>query len=117
MDLWRMLKDASDLERMTNDPSDNWFLLPSPDGKSVLYLSYAAGTEGHPRNKHVELRLFSLNDGNSLKLLSLSGGQGTINVASWNKKGTQFVFVDVLQNAQFSQIASDRKLSLGVLFC
>ena len=83
-----MRKDVSDLERMTKDPSDDWFAHPSPDGKSVLYLSYAARTELHPRNKHVELRLFSLNDGNNLKLLSLYGGQGTINVLSWNKKGT-----------------------------
>ena len=92
-----MRKHGLDLERMTNDPSDDWFPHPSSDGKSVLYLSYAAGTEGHPRNKYVELRLFSLNDGNSLKLLSLYGGQSAIYVSSWNKKGTQFAFVDVLQ--------------------
>ena len=94
-----MRKDGSDLQRMTNDPSDDWFPHSSPDGKSVLYLTYAAGTEGHPRNKHLELRLLSLNDGNSLKLLSLCGGQGTINVSSWNKNGTQFALVDVLQYA------------------
>ena len=73
------------------------FSHPSPDGKFFLYLSYAAGIEGYPHNKHVKLRLYSLNDGNSLKLLSLYGGQGTIVVPRWNKKGTKFAFVDVLQ--------------------
>ena len=97
MDLWHMRKNDSDLERMTNGPSDDWFPHSSPDGKFVLYVSYAAGTEGHPRNKHAELRRFSLNDRNSPKLLSLYGEQGTINVPSWNKKGMQFAFVDVLQ--------------------
>ena len=46
---------GSDLERMTDDCSDDWFPHPSPDGKHVLYLAYEAGTEGHPRNKDVEL--------------------------------------------------------------
>ena len=94
-----MRKYVSDLERMTNDPSDNWFPQPSPDGKSLLYLSYAPGTGGHSRNIHVEFRKFSLNDGSSPKLLSLYGEQGNINVPSWNKKGMQFAFVDVLQYA------------------
>ena len=94
-----MRKDGSVLKSITNDPSDDWFPHLSPDGKSFLYLSYAAGIEGHPRKKHLKLRLYSLNDGNSLKLLSLYGGQGTIAVPSWNKKGTQFAFVDVLQYA------------------
>ena len=49
-----MRKDGSDLERMTNDQSDDWLPHPSPYRKYVLCLSYAAGTEGHPRNKHVE---------------------------------------------------------------
>ena len=66
MDLWRMRKGGSDLERMTSDPSDHWFLQPSPDEKSVLYLSYAAGTEGYPCNEHLELRLFLLHDGRIL---------------------------------------------------
>ena len=62
-----MRKDGSDVERMTNDQSDDWFPHPSLDGKSFLYLTYAAGTGGDPRNKHAELRLFSLDDRNSQK--------------------------------------------------
>lgn len=73
-----MRKDDSDLERMTTDLRNDWFPHPSPDEKSVLYLSYAAGTEGHLHNKQVKLRLFSLDYGNSLKLLSLYGWQGAV---------------------------------------
>ena len=72
-----MRKDVSDPERVTNDPSDNWCPHSSPDGKSLLYLSYASGTGGHPRNKHVQLQKFSLNNGSSPKSFSLYGEQGT----------------------------------------
>lgn len=97
MNLWRMRHDGSDLERMTDDCSDDWFPHPSPDGKHVLYLAYEAGTEGHPRNKDVELRLLSLNEGKTRTLLPLFGGQGTINVPCWNPAGTSFTFVEVLK--------------------
>ena len=98
MNLWRMRHDGSDLERMTDDCSDDWFPHPSPDGKHVLYLAYEAGTEGHPRNKDVELRLLSLSEGKTRTLLPLFGGQGTINVPCWNPSGTGFAFVDVLKD-------------------
>ena len=98
MDLWRMRPDGTDLERMTSGPSVDWFPHPSPDGKTVLYLAYEAGTEGHPRNHNVELRLLHLKDGSDTILSEIFGGQGTINVPCWEPNGSRFAFVDVLKN-------------------
>ena len=98
MDLWRMRPDGTDLERMTSGPSVDWFPHPSPDGKTVLYLAHEAGTEGHPRNHNVELRLLHLKDGSETILSEIFGGQGTINVPCWEPNGSRFAFVDVLKN-------------------
>ena len=62
-EIWRNRSGGTNLERMTLGTSVNLFLNPSPDGRAVLYLSCVAGTEVHPRNPHVELRLLHLKDG------------------------------------------------------
>ena len=62
-EIWRFRSGGTDLERMTSGTSVDWFPHPSPDGKTVLYLAYAAGTEVDPRNNHVELKLLQLKDG------------------------------------------------------
>jgi Tol biopolymer transport system component len=93
MQLWRMRPDGTSLERMTDDPRSNWFPHPSPDGASLLFLSYAPGTDGHPRDKHVELRLMPAAGGAPRTLLALFGGQGSINVPCWSPDGRRFAFV------------------------
>lgn len=93
MHIWRMRPDGSDLERMTDDARVNWFPHPSPDGSRVLYLAYAAGVEGHPRDHDVELRLMDGQGGNIRTVLELFGGQGTINVPCWAPDGDRFAFV------------------------
>ncbi|PWW00423.1 WD40 repeat protein [Hoeflea marina] len=93
MDLWRIRVAGGDPERMTDDDRVNWFPHPSPDGRSVLYLSYGPGTQGHPRDRDVELRLLDQADGAVVTLLALIGGQGTINVPCWSPDGGRFAFV------------------------
>ena len=93
MQLWRMRPDGADLERMTDDDRSNWFPHPSPDGASVLFLAYAAGVEGHPRDHEVELRLMDAAGGGVRTLLALFGGQGSINVPCWAPDGRRFAFV------------------------
>lgn len=78
---------------MTDDARVNWFPHPSPDGRSVLYLAYPAGTEGHPRDRTVELRLIGADGGDSRALLTLWGGQGTINVPCWSPDGRCFAYM------------------------
>ena len=93
VDLWRMRPDGSDLERMTHDPEVNWFPHPSPDGKQILYLAYQRGTRGHPAMQTVELRLMPADGGTPTTLLTVTGGQGTINVPCWAPDGRRFAFV------------------------
>lgn len=93
MDLWRIPTAGGEPQQMTRDDRVNWFPHPAPDGRSVLYLSYAPRTEGHPRDRDVELRLLDLADQSVRTLLSLFGGQGTINVPCWSPDGSRFAFV------------------------
>ncbi|MAS05996.1 MAG: hypothetical protein CL534_15135 [Ahrensia sp.] len=93
MQLWRMRTDGGALEQMTDDKRVNWFPHPSPNGESVLYLAFENGVEGHPRNHDVELRLMPGSGGKPRILLSLFGGQGTINVPCWAPDSNRFAFV------------------------
>lgn len=91
--LWRMRPDGDALEQMTDDERVNWFPHPSPDVESVLYLAYENGVAGHPRDHDVELRLIPSSGGKPPTLLSLFGGQGTINVPCWAPDSSRFAFV------------------------
>lgn len=93
VDLWRIAPNGGRLEKMTNDERVNWFPHPSPDGRHVLYLAYKADVKGHPAGEDVELRLLPAEGGEPQTLLSLLGGQGTINVPCWAPDARQFAFV------------------------
>ena len=93
MQLWRIRPDGTELTRMTGDERVNWFPHPSPDGRSVLYLAYAPGVEGHPRDHEVELRLMEAEGGDARTLFPLFGGQGSINVPCWAPDGRRFAFI------------------------
>lgn len=93
MQLWRIRTDGSDLQQMSNDKRVNWFPHPAPDGHCVLYLSYALGVEGHPRDHEVELRLMDMDGGNCRTAVALFGGQGSINVPCWAPDSSAFAYV------------------------
>eukprot|EP00045_Choanoeca_perplexa_P001120 m.18058 g.18058 ORF g.18058 m.18058 type:complete len:275 (-) comp10743_c0_seq1:38-862(-) len=93
MNLWRVRMDGSGLEMMTNDEHVNWFPHPSPCGEHILYLAYPPGTQGHPRNLDVELRIMPAAGGSSRTVVKLFGGQGTINVPCWSPDGSRFAFM------------------------
>ena len=96
MQIFRMKKDGMDLQQMTNTDTNNWFPHLSPDGKKVVYLSFAKGDLEpwqHLPDKNVTLWLMDENGENCEKLLDLFGGQGTINVNSWSPDGKRFAFV------------------------
>jgi TolB protein len=85
--------DGGGVEQLTFDEAVNWFPHLSPDGRTVVILSYPAGTEGHPADKPVRLRLMDPDGANLRTLVSLFGGQGTINVNSWAPDSRSLAFV------------------------
>lgn len=93
VDLWRVRPDGSGLERMTGGDTVDWFPHPSPDGSVVLYLAYPPGTQGHPANLDVTLRMLPQDGGESREVLALFGGQGTMNVPNWAPEGRRFAFM------------------------
>jgi len=92
--LYRMRVDGSDIQQLTFDSRVNWFPHISPDGKTLVYLSYAAGTQGHPANVDVILRCLMIGGGEPKDVVALYGGQGTINTNSWSPDGQRFAFVE-----------------------
>lgn len=96
MQLWRMKADGSEQRQMTFDESNSWFAHLSPDGKTVAYITYRkkdVAPGDHPPNKEVEIRLMSSDGGDYETLVTLFGGQGTLNVNSWSPCGTKLAFV------------------------
>ncbi|MEN8115896.1 MAG: biopolymer transporter TolR [Bacteroidota bacterium] len=95
MQIWRMKPDGTEQEQVTSDGFQNWFAHPSPDGKWLIMISYCpevpAGS--HPHNKRVMLRLMSTDTRMIKTVAFLYGGQGTINVPSWNPDSKKVAFV------------------------
>ncbi len=94
MKIWRMKADGSDQEQVTSDPEyADWFAHPSPDGRTLLLLSYSKDIQGHPANQDVTLRALPVSGGKPKVLARLFGGQGTINVPSWSPDSRSAAFV------------------------
>lgn len=96
MQVWRMRVDGSQQTQMTFSERNNWFPHVSPDGQTIAFISYRQGDVApgdHPPNKHVEIRLMSSAGGEERTLVTLFGGQGTINVNSWSPDSRQLAFV------------------------
>ena len=95
MQIWRMLSDGRNPERITQDEMNNWFPHISPNGKYMVYLAYGNDVlpGDHPFYKHVSIRLMNIETRETKILVHLYGGQGTINVPSWSPDSKKFAFV------------------------
>ncbi|MGI5239905.1 TolB family protein [Dactylosporangium sp. CA-139066] len=90
----RMRPDGTGLEQLTADDRVNWFPHIAPDGRHAVYLSYPPGTQGHPADLPVELRLVRADAWHAPQtVVELDGGQGTINVNSWSPDSRRFAYV------------------------
>ena len=85
--------DGQEITQITFDERTNWFPHVSPDRRWVLFLSYPPGTEGHPADRDVLLRIMRPDGTGQKDLVALHGGQGTINVNSWAPDSSRFAFV------------------------
>ncbi len=97
MQIWRMRANGDEQTQMTFDTDRNsWFPHISPDGKKVVFISYKKGDVDpgdHPANKNVEIHLMDADGGSAIPLVSFFGGQGSLNVNSWDPASNQFAFV------------------------
>lgn len=91
--IFRMLKDGSGAEQLTHDERVNWFPHAAPDGTIFAYISFPAGTLGHPADKDVIIRTMDPDGSNQYDIDRFNGGQGTINVASWSPDSSRFAYV------------------------
>lgn len=95
MQIWRMAPDGSNPEQMTFDDKSNWFAHINPNNKVATIISYDEDqVQAHPFGKQVRIRLLDLQTKQIRDLTGpFYGGQGTINVPSWNPEGTKFAYV------------------------
>ena len=97
MQVWRMNVDGTEQTQMTFDEDMNsWFPHISPDLQKVVYVAYHKGDlepGQHLPDLNVEIRMIPAQGGKPKTLVKLFGGQGTINVNSWNPESTKFAFV------------------------
>ena len=85
-------------EMVLSDALEDWFPHISPDGKRLVYISYPAGTPTHnSRELQVELKLTSVTAGkvnqNGRTIVTMEGGQGSLNVNSWAPDSQRFAYV------------------------
>lgn len=96
MQIWRMNRDGSEQRQMTFSRRNNWFPHLSPDGRKVAYLSYREGdleAGEHLPNMQVELWCMNSDGSDPHWVVSLFGGQGSLNVNSWAKDSRHLAFV------------------------
>ena len=90
----RIRPDGSGLEQLTFDENVNWFPHISPDGRWATYIAFPPGTEGHPPNVWVDIKLVALDDWSAATTVDhLFGGQGTSNTNGWAPDSSAFAYV------------------------
>ena len=92
MQLWRMHPDGSSQEQLLVSTTSDWFPHISPDGKMIAFIAYKPGTQGHPANQDVEIRVLTVSDKKVRTLAKLLGGRGTMNVPSWSPDSKMLAF-------------------------
>jgi TolB protein len=93
MQIGRMRLDGSQVEQVTFDEFKNWTPHPSPDGKSIVFLSYDPRVTTHAANKKITLRILSTSDNKIRTIFHLIGGDGSMNVPNWSPDSKSLAFV------------------------
>ncbi len=87
--------EGGEPRQLTDDRFQNWFPHVSPDGETVVFLSYGPEVDpaDHPFYRQVYLRTMPAEGGKPTVVAYLYGGQGTINVPSWAPDSRRLAFV------------------------
>lgn len=92
--LARVPASGGTVQRLVESDTVDWFPHLSPDGLFATYISFPAGTLGHPADLPVEVTLVRTEDWTRPHArLPVFGGQGTLNVNSWSPDSGRFAFV------------------------
>lgn len=92
--LARIPAGGGELEQLLSSGTVDWFPHLSPDGAFGAYLSYPAGTVGHPADLPISVTVVSADAwGTPVQRYELFGGQGTLNVNSWAPTSDRFAMV------------------------
>lgn len=99
MHIWRMDADGKNPKQLTRDGLRDWFPHVSPDGQSLVFMSYQNDVkpDQHPYYQPIYLRQLNLKTGKICVIAYLYGGQGTINVPSWSSDSRYIAFVSNTQ--------------------
>jgi TolB protein len=85
---------GGELQRLIESDTVDWFPHVSPDGALATYVSFPAGTLGHPADRDVIVQLVRTADwSDPIARYPVFGGQGTMNVNSWSPDSRRFAFV------------------------
>jgi Tol biopolymer transport system component len=90
----RIPEAGGPIERLVTSDTVDWFPHISPDSRYASYISFPAGTLGHPPDLDVEVLVVATTDWSvPLQTYPVFGGQGTLNVNSWSPESDRFAFV------------------------
>jgi hypothetical protein len=91
--LWRVNADGSDPEQLTHDGASNTHPYPSPDGRSIAFLTFDGPASDRTPLRDARLRLLSLAEGRIDELATLLGGDSSLAAYPWSPDGRYLAFV------------------------
>ena len=80
-------------QRLVASDTVDWFPHLSPDGPHATYISFPTGTLGHPADLPSSSTSCAPRLDQTIALIPLFGGQGSLNVNSWSPDGRRFAYV------------------------
>jgi Tol biopolymer transport system component len=92
--LARIPDAGGSIERLVTSDTVDWFPHISPDSRYASYISFPAGTLGHPPDLDVQVLVVAITNWSvPLQTYPVFGGQGTLNVNSWSPDSERLAFV------------------------
>jgi Tol biopolymer transport system component len=92
--------DVSALEQLTRDDADNTHPYPSPDGRSLAFLTFDSPARSRGPLRDARLRLLSLADGKIDELARMLGGSSSLAAYPWSPDGQYLAFVSYQRAAR-----------------